>query len=401
MNFEHDPADEVFQADVRSYIRTTLADLFPDRVRSGIGAPYTKADMQRWTRALNAKSLLVPHWPQEWGGTAWPANWRRILDEELAAVDCPSTDAIGTDFVGPVLCAFGNQEQKTRYLRAIREGKQFWCQGFSEPGAGSDTMSLSATAVQERDHFIVNGHKVWTSNAHFSDMMFALLRIETPGVRRQQGLSFLLIDMYSAGVTVRPLILIDGVHRVNEVLLENVRVPTGNLIGERGKGWVYARYLLANERTVVAGLGRTRTLIRELRRIATEELGNRPSVLNDPVFAARLSQVEVELQALDFMDLRWLHSRTDDGGAQMLPPILKLRGTELRQRVAELIMKHLGDQALELPSQNQGQDQTPISGQPPFVANAVRNFLFQRSATIAGGTSEIQRNLIAGLALQS
>jgi acyl-CoA dehydrogenase len=262
-------------------------------------------------------------------------------------------------------------------------------------------MALKTAATVDKEHLIVNGHKIWTSNAHNADMMFALLRIEEPGLRRNPGLSFVLIDLRSPGVQVRPIMLIDVERRVNEVLLENVKVPRANLVGEQGKGWVYARYLLTNERTFIAGLGFIKLLLQDLRTIAAAETGQ--ACFHDPLFISRLSQFEIELQALEFMELRLLHARTDDSVVQSLAPIMKLRGCELRQRITDLTMQVLGERGLALPfhvEQDCDARGSSLPAAPQFITDATVNFLYQRSATIAGGTSEIQRNLIAGIALQ-
>jgi alkylation response protein AidB-like acyl-CoA dehydrogenase len=391
MNFDADPTDEIFRTDLRQFLHVKLQELQPINHSD-------KSSMQRFSRALSSRGWLVPHWPKEWGGADWPPHWRRILEEEIWAARCPLTDGIGIDFVGPVLCAFGSPEQKRMYLPAIRSAEQFWCQGFSEPQAGSDVMSLRATARPERNSFIVNGHKLWTSNAHNADMMFALLRIETPGARRQPGLSFVLIDMRSPGITVRPLLLIDGVHRVNEVLLDNVKVPQANLVGEAGRGWVYARYLLANERTAIAGLGSVKLLLEDLKSVAAQMADGSM----EAVYAPRIAQFEIELQALEYMQLRLLHSRSEESVVQVLAPILKMRACELRQRITELTLQLLAERGLELPFHQEANSEAALALMPPEPAAtaATLNYLFQRSATLAGGTSEIQKNLIAGIALQ-
>jgi alkylation response protein AidB-like acyl-CoA dehydrogenase len=401
MEFEIDPADDVFRSDVRTYIRDKMLELFPERPARG-GAPphYSRDDMRRWVRALSERGLLVPHWPAEWGGSNWRPNWRRIVGEELAAAQAPFLDLIGTDFVGPVLCAFGSPEQKRRFLPAIRNGEETWCQGFSEPDAGSDVMSLRTTAVRERDVYVINGRKLWTTNAHTAEMMFALLRIETPGVRKQQGLSFVLLDMRAPGITVRPVIMIDGGHHVNEVLLENVRTPTTNLIGEAGKGWAYARYLLANERKVVAGLGWVRAILAGARRMLESETERGMPLLSKPALRVQLAQLEVELQALEFMELRLHNTSTEDAPNQALAPMLKLRATELRQKITELLLQALGTRALECPADYYGPNApSPLPPPSEHMRHATRDFLFQRSATLAGGTSETQRNVIAALGI--
>lgn len=405
MHFDAEPADEIFREGVRGFLDACLPSRFPSNQRP-VASRNTdpravdKAEMQHWTRTLDSHGYLVPHWHTEWGGKNWRPNWRRILEDELLRAQCPQTDNIGIDFVGPVLCEFGSPEQKRRYLPTIRSGEQFWCQGFSEPQAGSDVMSLRATARPEGDAFIVNGHKLWTSHAHFADMMFALVRIETPGTRRQPGLSFLLIDMRSSGVSVKPVILIDGVRRVNEVLLENVRVPTTNLVGEIGKGWVYARYLLTKERSLMAGLSAAGHLLDRLRARAAAE--SRRSPLSNPLFVSRLSQLEAEFDALEFMELRFLHSKENDSAVQSLASILKLRGCELRQRLTELTMQTLGERALELPFSDDGPEPSPpgeVEAQRVDARDAIILHLYQRAATLAGGTSEIQKNMIAAISL--
>lgn len=399
MDFEINPADEAFRSDVRTYIRDKMLELFPDSIVPGRAPPpYSRDDVRRWTGAMSEKGLVVPHWPPEWGGANWHANWRRILDEELAAAQAPRFDPIGTHSVGPVLCAFGSPEQKRRFLPRIRNGEQTWCQGFSEPGAGSDVMSLRTTAVRERDEYVINGRKLWTTNGHTADMMFALLRIETPGVRKQQGLSFMLLDMRAPGVTVRPVIMIDGGHHVNEVLLENARTPVTNLVGEPGKGWAYARYLLTGERKEIAGLASMRMLLTGARRVLESEQEHGMPLLANPTIRVRLAELEVELKALEFMELRLHNTNTEDAADQVLASILKLRGCELRQRVTELMLRALGTRALECPADYYGANGPSALPSPAgYLKYIAYSFLFQRSATLAGGTSETQRNVIAAV----
>jgi alkylation response protein AidB-like acyl-CoA dehydrogenase len=399
MDFEIDPADDVFRSDVRTYIRDKLCELFPDRPTLGpAAAPFSRDDQRRWIRVLSEKGLLVPHWPPEWGGANWRANWPRIMDEELAAAQAPLLDTIGLNFVGPVLCAFGSPEQKRRFLPRICNGEHTWCQGFSEPDAGSDIMSLRTSAVRERDHYVINGRKLWTTNGHTAEMMFALLRIETPGVRKQQGLSFVLLDMRAPGITVRPVIMIDGGHHVNEVLLENVRIPITNLVGEPGKGWAYARYLLTNERKVVAALGWVRLMLADARFALENEQEQGTPLLANPAHRIQLAKLEVELQALEFMELRLLNTSTEDATNQALAPIMKLRATELRQRITEFVLQALGTRALECPADYYGANGPSVLPPPlEYMQHVTRNFLFQRSSTIAGGTSETQRNVIAAV----
>jgi alkylation response protein AidB-like acyl-CoA dehydrogenase len=399
MDFELDPADETFRAEIRAYVREKVLELFPERAApERAPTPYSREDQRRWTRAISERGLVAPHWPAEWGGQKWRPNWRRIAGEEYAAAQAPMLDAIGIDFVGPVLCNFGSPEQKQRYLIRIRNGEELWCQGFSEPDAGSDVMSLRTTAVRERNDYVINGRKLWTTNGHNADMMFALLRIETPGVRKQQGLSFMLLNMRSPGVTIRPVIMIDGGHHVNEVLLENVRTPITNLVGEPGKGWAYARYLLTNERKVVAGLGWIAVTLANARRALEHARERGMPLMAKSSLRIQLAQLEVEFHALQFMELRLLNTNTEEAANQALAPMLKLRATELRQRITEVVLQALGPRALESPADYYGPN-GPSALPPPseYIKHLTRNFLFQRSATLAGGTSETQRNVIAAV----
>lgn len=399
MNFESDPRDAEFRSEVRAFIAPTLKNLFPEGTQDvSIVWGYKRSYMQKWTQALNARGWAVPHWPPEWGGANWLPSWGPIFEEEAVAAECPPTDMIGTGFVGPVIYTFGSYEQKRRFLPRIQSGEDFWCQGFSESEAGSDTMSLRATGVRQGDFFLVNGRKLWVTNAHNADMMFALVRIETPGNRRQQGPSFLLIDMHAPGITVHPILTIDGIHRVNEVVLDNVSVPLDNLVGEQGKGWVYARFLLARERTIAAAIPFLRRLLAALRAaLCTERFCGAPLV-EDPIHRLKLAQFEVEFSALEFLELRLLHTHNNDSSAEVLASTLKLRGSELRQRISEALWDAFAHRALEFPvCQNGGA--ASAAPNPEQTHWSLVNHLFARSATIVGGTSEIQRNIIAAVSL--
>jgi alkylation response protein AidB-like acyl-CoA dehydrogenase len=394
MNFETDVADKEFRANVRAFLSSRLKELFGAHVSERFSEPESQ---RRWTRALDEGGYLVPHWPREWGGADWPLTWPRIMEQELSVVKPPPVDMIGIGFVGPMLCKFGTLQQKRRYLPRIRNADDFWCQGFSEPGAGSDVMSLSTTATRHKNGFTVTGRKLWITGAHYADMMFTLVRVRLPDGRCEGGLTFLLINMRDPGVKVRPVILIDGAHRVNEVTLENVHVPLEDMVGEQGKGWVYARSLLADERVIVAGLGLIRFLLDTLRQILVSESCRGRTLFEDAKYRIPFAKVLIELNALEFMELRRLHDKSTNSSPAIFTPILKLRGSELRQRVTELIVQALGERALEAPpSSAEGPSaHTP----PPYIGFMTRRFLFERSATILGGTSEIQRNIIAAIEL--
>jgi alkylation response protein AidB-like acyl-CoA dehydrogenase len=396
MNFDLDPKDEEFRQEVREFIARKQIELSTQLVP---GDPYRRV-VRAWTQAWDEKGWAVPHWPREWGGCNWPLTWLGIQADEISAANVPPPDIISMDMVAPVLFTYGSEGQKRRYLPRIRTAEEFWCQGFSEPEAGSDTMSLRTSATRSNQYFVVNGRKIWISNAHVADMMFALVRIETPGVRRHPGLSFLLIDMHSPGITVRPIVTIDGGHWVNEVLLEDVRVPASNLVGEPGKGWVYARFLLGNERTKLAGLPSIRRQVGDLKRMLSVAPANgAPPPIESRVWQDRLSQISIEIDALEFVELRLRNGSGGATDAGALAAALKLRSTELRQRVSELALDAQVERSLESPWSMGTPEFETLSPEHRGAQMATAGYLFNRSATIAGGTSEIQRNIIAAVAL--
>jgi alkylation response protein AidB-like acyl-CoA dehydrogenase len=398
-----DPGDTQFRLEVREFIHKILPELFPESGTAGWGLRMlNRTDIRDWTRALDSKGWAVPHWPAEWGGIGISAVRRHILLDELSTASCPTLDLISIDFVGPVLYTFGSPQQKRRYLPRIRNADDFWCQGFSEASAGSDVMQLKTTAARQGDHFLVNGHKLWISNAHFADMMFALVRVEMPGQRRQQGLSFLLIDMRAKGVSVRPILTIDGRHRLNEVVLDDVRVPAENLVGEPGKGWIYARMILSNERISIAGVESARMQLEQVRDLLQTHREGRATLLEYDDYRDRLAQMEIELDALEVLELRSLHLPAGPNAPpSILGPILKVRACELRQRISELAIDVLGECGLEAhPYPELEQLPTDAAALAHLHACAITAaYLFQRSATIAGGTSEVQRNIIAAVGL--
>jgi alkylation response protein AidB-like acyl-CoA dehydrogenase len=394
MNFETDVADKEFRANLRTFLGRRLQELFGGDVSENVLKPEYR---RRWTRALDEGGYLTPHWPREWGGADWPVTWPRIMEQELSALKAPLLDVIGIGFVGPMLSKFGSLQQKRHYLPRIRNADDFWCQGFSEPGAGSDVMSLSTTATRHKDGFTVTGRKLWITHAHYANMMFTLVRVQLPDGRREGGLTFLLINMCDPRVKVRPVILIDGTHTVNEVTLESVRVPLENMVGEQGKGWVYARSLLADERAIVAGLGLIRVQLDTLRKILVSESCRGRPLFDDPAYRIPFAKMLVEFNALEFLELRRLHDKSTSSSSPILTPILKLRGSELRQRVTELIVQALGERALEAPHSSAAGPSAQTTS--PHIADLTRRFLYERAVTILGGSSEIQRNIIAAVEL--
>jgi alkylation response protein AidB-like acyl-CoA dehydrogenase len=396
MDLPLDPADDQFRAEMRALIRRLLPEDIARRARRGFHA--THDDIQRWMRILNAEGLSAVHWPAEQGGTDWSPLRKHLFQIELRAAGAPVPDQAALELVGPVLYTFGSDAQRAEYLPAILNADTFWCQGFSEPGAGSDLASLRTSAVRDGNHYLVNGQKTWTSEAHKADMMFALVRTDGDA-RPQAGISFLLIDMKSPGVTVRPIYTIDEGNSVNEVFFDDVRVPAANLVGEENRGWGYAKFLLTNERTMSAETPHTAFDLSELKTIATNTVRGGRRVIDDPLFAARLARLEIDLLALEMTVLRVLSMTDDDPALGASASVLKLRGSELRQRVADLGVEALGDHGLAKFPDLEGQDRTDRPAPAPPVqdhaAGWLSRALFRRATTIYGGANEIQRTIVA------
>ncbi|MGE0388261.1 MAG: acyl-CoA dehydrogenase family protein [Gammaproteobacteria bacterium] len=394
MNFDIDPADEAFRQEVRGYLREHLpADLL-FRARFGDHSP--REDQAQVLRILHRRGWSVPHWPREHGGPGWSAMQRHIFMEELYAAGAPYLSRIGLNMVGPVVAAFGSPEQQRRFLPPLARGEEFWCQGFSEPNSGSDLASLRTRAVRDGDHYVVNGGKIWTSEGHYADWMFALVRTNAD-VKPQLGISVLCIPMSAPGIKVRPLISIDGGHTLNQVFLDDVRVPVQNLLGEEGKGWSYAKFLLTFERSMNAESPMTRKDLETLKRIAAQVNANGRPLLDDPQFRARLAALEVDLLALDYSVLRVLTLPEDDPTLLSVAGVLKVRGSELYQRVMELSMEAIGPYAaVQYPPPEDAH--LPREQLPPQVDPALgltSRAMFRRAATVYGGSNEIQRNIIA------
>ncbi|HRQ64069.1 MAG TPA: acyl-CoA dehydrogenase family protein [Xanthomonadaceae bacterium] len=395
MRMEFSAADEAFRLEVRAFVRSHLPADIKRKVELGLRLEHE--DYVTWFRILEARGWITPGWPVEHGGPGWTHVQRYIFDEETLLGGAPRIIASGIQMLGPVLIAFGTEEQKRRYLPDIRHSNTWWAQGFSEPGAGSDLAAVRTSAVLEPDgkHFIVNGHKVWTSYAQWCPMMFALVRTD-PTAKPQEGISFLLIDMNAPGVEVRPIRMLEGGADLNEVYLDNVRVPVENLVGELNKGWSYGKYLLGHERTGIAGIGSCKQQLARARQIA-QQLG----LDGDPLLRARLAQFEIELMALEFTALRLLSANQASRMPAVEASMLKVRGTELRQAIYMTLVDIAGPdavpfslQALELEHLDEGVVAEEL------VALAA-NCLDSRKITIYGGTSEVQRNLIARAAMDA
>ncbi len=384
----------------RETVRRFLADELPqDLARKTEGGWHLeKEDVARWNRILHAKGWSAPAWPEEYGGTGWSPVQRYIFNEECADAWAPILSPFGLSMVGPVIYTFGSDEQKAKYLPPILSGETFWCQGYSEPGSGSDLASLKTRAVRDGGDYVVNGHKIWTTQAHWADMMFCLVRTDTEG-KPQQGISFLLIDMTSPGIQVKPIITIDGSHSVNEVFFDDVRVPVENLIGQEGMGWTYAKFLLGHERTLIAGVSVSKKRIAQLKRIAGAERQNGASLLEDTSFRNRVAEAEISLQALEMTSLRSLASENAGKGPGPESSILKIRGSELQQTISGLLVEAVGYYAgpYELERFEDGWNEEPIG--PDYAQGSMAMHLYGRASTIYGGSNEIQRNVIAKMIL--
>ena len=348
-----------------------------------------KDAMIRWQKKLYAKGWIAPGWPKEYGGTGWTVTQKFIYETERGAAGIPDVVPFGLKMVAPVIYTFGTEEQKAKFLPRILSSDDWWCQGYSEPGAGSDLAALSTTAEYAGDNYIVNGRKIWTTLAQYADWIFCLVRT-TKDIRRQQGISFLLIDMKTPGITVKPIVSIDGKHSLNEVLFEDVLVPVANRIGEQDKGWTYAKALLAHERTGMAEVADSKRALRELKLRAAAEVNGGQAMIKDPIFQLRLSDIEMELMALEYTELRVFASMAAGGQPGPESSLLKIKGTEITQAIQEL--------QLQLASYYGGALQGDLDNTElghNFANVARRNYMYGRAATIYGGSNEVQRNVIA------
>ena len=395
MQLEFSPEEIAFQQEVRTFI----AENYPENLRSvqDEGHDLSKEDFLSWHRILAKKGWIAPAWPVEYGGTGWTATQRFIWSEELAAADCVGTMPFGLSMVGPVIYTHGTPEQKAQFLPGILSGDDWWCQGYSEPGAGSDLASLRTKAVRDGDHYVVNGQKTWTTMAQHADWGFFLVRTDSDA-KAQEGISFLLINMKTPGVTVRPIITLGGEHEVNEVWLEDVRVPVANRIYEENKGWTCAKFLLAHERTGIAAVARSKRGVEKIKSIArTEQDGDRPLIAN-PFFKRKIAELEIDLTALEFTELRSLAGEAAGKGPGPESSLLKIKGSEIQQRITELALEAVGHYgAPYFRGFGEGDNEHPIG--PDYAHRAAPTYFNTRKTTIYGGSNEIQRNIIAKMVL--
>ena len=396
MDLNYSPVDDAFRADIRTWLDANL----PQALRAKVldHKRLNRDDYASWHKLLGTRGWSVVAWPKEYGGPGWDATQRHIWDEECARIGAPGVLPFGVSMVAPVLMKYGNDAQKAHYLPRILDGTDWWCQGYSEPGSGSDLASLRTRAERQGDHYVVNGQKTWTTLGQYADMMFCLVRTDT-GAKKQEGISFLLIDMKTPGITVRPIITLDEDHEVNEVFLEDVKVPLENLVGEENRGWTYAKYLLGHERTGIARVGQSKRELVFLKRLAANQKKGGTSLLNDPVFSAKIAALEIEMMALEVTVQRVVASEANGRGPGPEASMLKIKGTEVQQALTELMVEAIGPQAAAFdPAYLEGEREHSLAGDDAAAPLAAYYFNF-RKTSIYGGSNEIQKNIIAQMIL--
>ncbi|MBT8114769.1 MAG: acyl-CoA dehydrogenase family protein [Arenicella sp.] len=386
MHTQFSEQDLAFKAEVQEF----LAEAWDDELKAMVHNRDTmKKGMVEWQQRIYRKGWMAPGWPEEHGGINWSVTQNFIFNSERARVGAPDKMPFGVTMVAPVIYKFGNEEQKQRFLPRILNSEDWWCQGYSEPGAGSDLASLKTRAELDGDEYIINGSKIWTTYAQYADWIFCLVRTDSSG-KKQQGISFMLIDMKSPGITVRPIMTIDGFHHLNEVFFEDVRVPVANRVGEEGMGWTYAKSLLVLERFSIAEVADSKRFLAELKEMARQEINGGRSLLDDPIFASRLADVEIDLMALEYTELRALAAAAAGGTPGPESSLLKLQGTDVQKAIQELRMDVAGYYSNTL----QG-DLTPQQLGHDFADFAQKHYFRGRASSIYGGSDEVQKNITA------
>ena len=378
------PDEAAFRDELRTFYTTKIPADLREKTRQGL--PLGRDDFITCHKILNDHGMAVPNWPVEWGGKDWTPAQHQIWLDEMQLASVPEPLNFNVKMVGPVIAEFGSQEIKQRFLPPTASLDIWWCQGFSEPEAGSDLASLRTTALRDGDSYVVNGQKTWTTLGQYADWIFCLVRTDPQAPKKQAGISFLLIDLDTPGITMRPIKLIDGSFEVNEVFFEDVRVPADQLVGEENQGWTYAKFLLGNERTGIAGVGRTKVRLAEVKQCAADT-----GLLDDPLFAARLAEAENELLALELTQMR-VASGSADGKPNPASSVLKLRGSLLQQTATELLVEVAGPDALPF-------DAGDEIASPEWAQGSAPRYLNYRKTSIYGGSNEVQRNIIASTIL--
>ncbi len=397
LNFNDD--ELAFRDEVQAFLDNDVPAALTDKVRSG--RHLSKADHELWHALLHKKGWLANHWPEAYGGPGWTAVQKFIFEHECALAYTPRTVPFGVNMLGPVLIKYGSEAQKQHWLPRILDGTDWWCQGYSEPGAGSDLASVKTTAVRVRDasgdHYVVNGQKTWTTLGHHANMIFCLVRTDREA-KKQEGISFLLIDMATPGIEVRPIITLDGEHEVNEVFFTDVKVPVANLVGTENKGWTCAKFLLTYERTNIAGVGFSVAALARVKDVASKVSSHGRPLLHDPLFAARLARVEIALENMKTTNLRVIAAVAGGGAPGVESSMLKILGTEIRQELTSLLRRALGPAALPFPTDvlHAADDEAPVAGGGlPEARFAAASYFNNRKLSIFGGSNEIQKNIIA------
>ncbi len=397
MDINYTPAELAFRDEVRAFLRRELPADIAAKVR--LGKHLSKDDHQRWQRILAGRGWYAANWPVEHGGTGWSVVQKHLFEEECAAHGAPRLISFGVNMVAPVIIKFGSEAQKAQYLPRILSGEDWWCQGYSEPGAGSDLAALKTRAVREGDHYIVNGQKTWTTLGQHANMIFCLVRTD-PEAQLQRGISFLLIDMTTPGISVRPIITLEGEHEVNEVFFDNVRVPVENLVGEENQGWTCAKYLLTHERTGQAGIGLSKALLAQLKDVAAREQRNGRPLLDDPLFRTQVVDLEIQLMAIEMTTLRILAAAQAGGVPGAESSILKIKGSEIRQAISHLLRKALGVHALPFLEEELDYGFDGELLHRDYSASPAAQYFNLRKLSIYGGSNEIQKNIIAKMILE-
>jgi alkylation response protein AidB-like acyl-CoA dehydrogenase len=401
MDLNYTPEEQAFRADVRAFLKAELPQAISDKLR--FGRRLSKDDMVGWQKILYRRGWGAGMWPQRFGGAGWSVVQQHIFEEESAAANAPPQIPFSLRMVAPVIMTFGNVAQQQYFLPRIVSGEDWWCQGYSEPGSGSDLASLRTSAVRQGDHYLVNGQKTWNTLGQYADWIFCLVRTQSEG-RPQHGISFLLIDMKTPGISVRPIITLEGEHEINDIFFENVRVPLENLVGEENKGWTYAKFLLNHERTNNAGIGNCKRSLAQLKQIATSQRVNGRPLIEDARFRDRITQVELELMALEITNLRVLSAFARENrppGAEV--SALKVKGSEIIQQLAELKMHALGHDALPYLREALEPEWVPEpllgAHYPAFAPSLSGQYFNLRKTTIYAGSTEIQKNIISKMIL--
>ena len=396
MNLDYSDSDQSFREEVQKFIRDNL----PSTVKAKIDArqKLTKDDYMAWHKLLYGHGWVAPSWPTEFGGTDWTPLQCHIFDEEIGLAGVPRVLPFGVSMVGPVIMEFGTDTQKEYYLPRILSGEDVWCQGYSEPGSGSDLASLKTSAVRDGDEYVVNGSKIWTTSAHWADWIFCLVRTNAK-VKNQEGISFLLINMHDPGIDVRPIITLDGGHEVNQVFFEDVRVPAANLVGEENKGWTYAKFLLKHERAGIAAIGSQKRQLNRLKEIARAEQSNGQALIEESRFRDKISRAEIDLMALEYTELRAVSAANQGSVPGTEVNLLKIRGSEMQQKISELLIEAIGYYANPfIPDAFEaGWNEEPIG--PDYAATLAPEYFNWRKSSIYAGSNEVQKNIISKMVL--